>query len=284
MKRTASAVRKTSRRFLEGKRLNHSSSVPAVIALTLIMVVLIPGYSRADVCVFFTEYKIERQTPPMVNELVIFDPQARNNCGSGDVYYRVDFIPNYGTADYDPFNNFQTVQDFSLTGRLDHTFDQTGNWIGVVWASDTPYFSTPSAQPMAGGSIAVVPSGTDCSILLYKLEIAGMWTAPQVGDLVTIKATAGSGCGETIYYRFDLVPNYGTAEYDPNNNFQTLQDYSPDSEVNHVFRAAGSYIIHVWASNTRTVFTGSAPPRIGMSVTVEEGEASGEGGTGGGGG
>lgn len=71
-------------------------------------------------------------------------------------------------------------------------------------------------------------------------------------------------------HRFDLIPHYGTEQYDPDHHFQTLQDFYAKSTCTHTFTAAGSYMVVVWASDTAGIPTGIAPPWIGGSITVEE--------------
>jgi plastocyanin len=187
-----------------------------------------------------------------------------NAAGSvGDVYYRFDLIPNYGTNDYDPFNNFQTIQNFSESKSCTHTFTQSGGYIIVVWASPTASFPA-TDRPIIGGSVSVGGSG---SVSITALDMSTTGTL-QAGDSVTFTASGTSATGGDIYYRFDLIPNYGTNDYDPFNNFQTIQNFSKSKSCTHTFTQSGGYIIVVWASPTAS-FPATERPIIGGSITVK---------------
>jgi hypothetical protein len=180
------------------------------------------------------------------------------------IYYRFDLVPNYGTANYDPMNNWQTIQDFSTVKTCGHTFTETGSYVVVVWASlwqSIPF----GAAPIIGGSVTV---GDDSLVTRSGLDMNITGTL-RAGDSVTFTATAISSDGGDMYYRFDLIPNYGTSDYDPDNNYQTIQGFSAANTCTHTFNQAGSYIIVVWASATPSFPTDIPPPIIGGSVTVE---------------
>ena len=83
-----------------------------------------------------------------------FTASARNIAG-GDIFYRFDLIPNYGTSSYDPNNNYEVIQDFSTAGSCTHTFTEAGGYIIVVWASPTASIPTEETPQIIGGSIAV---------------------------------------------------------------------------------------------------------------------------------
>jgi hypothetical protein len=109
---------------------------------------------------------------------------------------------------------------------------------------------------------------TDCMVDITGLEIKLTATA-TVGDPVTFTASAISSCSGVINYRFDVIPDYGTDDYDPNNVFQSLQDFSTANICTHTFNESGGYIIVVWASPTLSIPTDIAPPIIGGSITIE---------------
>jgi hypothetical protein len=85
---------------------------------------------------------------------------------------------------------------------------------------------------------------------------------------VTFTATAAHSSGGEVFYRFDLIPNYGTDDYDPLSDFSTIQEFSNDSSCTHVFNEAGGYIVVVWASDT-TAIPAEFPAIIGGSIIVE---------------
>lgn len=88
------------------------------------------------------------------------------------------------------------------------------------------------------------------------------------GDTVTISASAVNRSGGPIYYRFDLVPNYGTSAYDPFNNWTMIQDFSTSNTCNYRFSSANNYIVVVYASSTMSIPTSGAASIIGGAVSV----------------
>jgi len=184
-------------------------------------------------------------------------------------YYRFDLIPNYGTSLYDPNNKFSTIQNFSNANTASYTFNETGSYIVVAWASPTNGFSSEYVQ-ILGGTVSVVDktdSGGTC-IQITGLDFSTGQEA-KTGDLVTFTADAVNMCSSTTYYRFDLIPNYGTSDYDPNNNFQTIQDFSTSASCAYRFSTAGNYIIVVRASTTPG-FPSETPPIFGGSIKVSD--------------
>jgi PKD repeat protein len=201
---------------------------------------------------------------PSAGESVTFTANGAVD-GEASAYYRFDLIPNYGTDSYDPANNWQTIQDFSTDSSCTYSFAQEGSYVVVVWASDSESIPTVNDPPIIGGSLTVGGEG-DTAITGLDMNITG---TPQAGDSVTFTASATNSSDGDIYYRFDLIPNYGTSSYDPNNNYQTIRNFSTGSNCTHTFTESGSYIIVVWASSTASIPTNTAPPIIGGSITVE---------------
>jgi hypothetical protein len=182
----------------------------------------------------------------------------------GNLYYRFDLVFNYGSEYYDPINYWQTIQDFSSDNTCTHTFIQAGSYVVVAWASPTTNIPG-GAPPIMGRSITV---GGDGGVLITNLDMDVTGTV-RAGDSVTFAASAVNSAGGDVYYRFDLIPNYGTSDYDPNSNYQTIQDFSTSGNCTYNFTESGSYIIVVWASSTASIPTDIPPPIIGGSVTVE---------------
>jgi uncharacterized protein YkwD len=197
-----------------------------------------------------------------VNNPMTFEVEAVNDC-PGDTYFRFDLIPNYGTDDYDPFNNWQIIRDFSDDRTATHTFTQAGSYILIARASCTQSLPT-GAAPLFGGAITI---GDDVSVRITGLEL-NLTSTVQTGDDLTFTASAVNDSGGDIYYQFGLVPNYGTDDYDPFNNWQKIRDFSDDNTATHTFTQAGSYILIVWASSTPALSTGAAP-LFGGAITVE---------------
>ena len=187
---------------------------------------------------------------------------SASNSEDGDVYYLFNLIPNYGTDDYDAFNNYETLQSFSTTNILSHRFSEAGSYILVVFASPTP--SLQSGAPIIGGSITI---GGDQKIHFKSLK-TNFSDNPRVGDQIKLTAEAINTDGSSVYYRFDLIPGYGTDAYDPYNNWETIRDFSTTNSVTHTFSQAGSYIVVVRASSKKEITEGAAP-MFGCSITVE---------------
>jgi hypothetical protein len=121
------------------------------------------------------------------------------------------------------------------------------------------------SRPML--TVQYTATETDCKVAITGLDM-NVTQALQVGDSVTFTASAINTCGEDIYYRFDLIPDYGTAEYDPA-NFENLQNFSQQNSLTRTFNEQGSWIMVVQASATEGFPTDPAIPIIGGSVTVE---------------
>jgi hypothetical protein len=184
--------------------------------------------------------------------------------GGGDVYYNFNLVPNYGTGDYDPNNVFQVLQPFSTARSCTHTFNETGSYIVVVFASSTA--TMPTTTPSIIGTSVTVGDSLTAAATGLSIVPSGI---PRVGDAVTFTANGLPLDGEQVYYRFQLVPDYGTDDYDPNNNSQMLQDFSTDSDAVYTFNQAGKYIVVVFVSATQGFTSVTADPIIGASVTVE---------------
>jgi hypothetical protein len=221
------------------------------------------GGGTAAPQVSFTGLRNDLTQTPTVGESVTFTASAVN-VDPGSIYYRFDIIPDYGTEAYDPLDNWQTIQAFSTATTCTHTFSEAGSYVIVVWASSTQNIPT-GAAPIFGGSVTV---GDDSTVVINSLNISPTGTL-QTGQMVTFTASAAHPTGGDIYYRFDLVPNYGTSSYDPNNNYQTIQDFSTNGTCTYTFTESGSYIIVVWASSTASIPTDMAPAIIGGSITVQ---------------
>ncbi len=199
---------------------------------------------------------------PQPGGMVIFTAGAKNS-EDEDVFYRYDIIPNFGTAAYDPVSGWEMIQDFSTTNVASYRFPEAGSYILVAWASPIPAIQ-PGAAPIIGGSITV---GGDQPVMLKGLK-TNFTDNPKVGQIVKLTATAVNNSGGEIYYRFDLIPNYGLATYDPDNHWETIQNFSTIDTTTHTFTKAGSYIVVVWASATKKIPQGAAP-MFGCSITVE---------------
>ncbi len=193
---------------------------------------------------------------------------SANSGGGGNTYYRFDIVPGYGTGNYDPDNNWQALSNFSLSASVTHAFSQSGSYILITKAS--PSLDYPGgAVPIAGCSIEVTE---DDETPAFPVVITGLSISPSrivsPGNTLTITAQAFNSEGGDVYYRFDIVPEYGTDQYDPNTNWQMLQDFSPSNTCAYTFSEAGNYIVVVKANNTPAL-AGGAAPIIGMGVVVQ---------------
>jgi hypothetical protein len=187
-----------------------------------------------------------------------------SNPGGGNVYYSFYIVPDYGTDSYDANTNSQMIQAFSTSNSCTHIFDQEGSYIMVLFVSDTAGFPSVSTTPILGGALTVGGEGV-VNMSRFERSPSG---PVQVGSSVTFTAGAVASGGGDIYYRFHLIPDYGTGSYDPNNS-EMLQDFSTSSSCTHTFTEAGSYIVVVFGSNTSGFPSISAIPIIGGAITIE---------------
>ena len=182
---------------------------------------------------------------------------------NGNVYYRYDIIPDYGTESYDPLTNWEMLQDFTTTSTVDHTFTQEGKYIVVARISSVQTLQQGVAT-LIGGSIAV---GEDSPVHITGLSIDATDTI-QVNQTVTFTATATHSANGTLFYRFHLVPNYGTDSYEPSTNWEILQDVSTNNSCSTTFTQPGSYVVVVFVSDTQAA-PNNDTPIIGSVITVD---------------
>jgi hypothetical protein len=202
--------------------------------------------------------------PPEVGDGVTFTAMAMTP-DLGAIYYRFDLVKDYGTTDYDPMTNWETRQNFSTSNFHTYAFTEPGIYVVIVQASSIPTIPV-DTTPLQAGATVTVGDDSSISITGWDMDLAGVPTA--TGVPVQFEAEAISAEEEDIYYRFDLIPNYGTAAYDPVNNYQTIQDFSTEDECTHTFTSAGSYVVRVWASFTPSIPEGAAP-MVGGTITIE---------------
>lgn len=212
--------------------------------------------------VFITDLSVTPAGDLQVGDTVNFNAQALSDDGAS-IYYRFDLISNYGTDQYDPFNGYQTLQDFSPAAGCSHTFNAAGHYIVIVYASTTTGFTGQVAAIM-GMSVSV---GMAAPVRMETIDI-GIIQSPKAGEPVTISVQADHLQGAGLEYRFDLVSQYGTSQYDPYNGYQTLQHFSGGSSITHTFTSPGGYIIVVYAVEAGQGF-GNATPIVGGSIFVE---------------
>ena len=177
---------------------------------------------------------------------VTFD--ANGFSSNGSLYYRYDIVPDYGTASYDPYTNWQMLQDFTTTSTCTHTFARDGIYIVIARVSSAQALRQ-GVAPIIGGSVAV---GDGSPIRFTSLSTDATDTI-QVNQTVTFTATATHPTGGTIFYRFNLVPDYGTDSYDPFTNWEMLQDFSTANSCSTTFTQPGSYVVVVYASETQSI-------------------------------
>lgn len=217
------------------------------------------GATMAEVQITGLDYDITGTTS--AGSQVTFTADAT---GAETIYYRFDLIPNYGTDDYDPFEGYTTLRDFSTGNTLTHTFTEQGGYVLIVYASASQGFSS-GVVPIVGGSVFIGPGHM---VHMNNLAWSGDGTA-SVGDTIAFTALGVSdNSSDDLYYRFDLVPAYGTAGYDPYNNYTTIQDFSTNRTCNHLFTSPGSYIVVVYVNNSPMLPVAMAPI-IGGSITVK---------------
>ena len=100
-------------------------------------------------------YSISMDCPAVLTTDSIFSFTVihYSDCPAG--YLRVDFIPNFDTPQYDPFNNYQILYDWNfITGPTQYrvTVYLPGRYICIVWYSPVPWF-VPDETAMYGWSV-----------------------------------------------------------------------------------------------------------------------------------
>jgi hypothetical protein len=181
------------------------------------------------------------------------------------LYCRFDLVPNYGTENFDPNRNYQTLQGFSASSSCTHTFTSAGSYIIVVWVSFNHEFAPGPALPIIGSSVTV---GGDNTVNFTRLE-RNPSSSIRSGSPLAFTAKAIIRSGGDVYYRFDLVRGYGSNEFDPVNNWEILQDFSTGDSCILTFGEPGNHVLVAWASFRRG-FPESTPfPLIGGAITVE---------------
>lgn len=123
-------------------------------------------------------------------------------------------------------------------------------------------FSIDSMSIQDGGS---APRKIGLAIVGLTFDVGGK---AKSGEPVIITASAVAPEGTTVYYRFDLVPNYGTPDYS-GFVYTTIKDFSPTNSIAHTFTQPGAYIIVVYASDVQGFPEGIAPI-MGGSIEVVE--------------
>lgn len=185
--------------------------------------------------------------------------------GDGTKYYRFDLVPSFGVEGYDPYNNYIVMQDFSESAICEYGITEPGDYIFTFYVSPTQGFQTP-LSPIIGGSVSI-DNQRKISVNSFSLDID---TAVTAGDTVVFSVDSVSSVeSDTLYYRFDLIPNYGKESYDAFNGYTTIQNWSTSNECAHVFDDANDYIVIAYVSD----FAGFQPdvtPIFGVSVHVGE--------------
>lgn len=186
------------------------------------------------------------------------------------IYYQFDLIPGYGTGTYDPYNTFSTIKSLSTENTCTYTFSEAGGYVLVVKASSGT--TLPSGTvPIIGKTLYVASEGEENTVPDLNQLTFDLSGPIKTGTQLTI--TSGSGSDNDLNYKFHVVPNYGTAQYDPNNNWSEMQAFSKSVSCQHPFDNAGDYIVVVFGSRDETIPSG-ATPLVGGSVTVNNTESS----------
>jgi len=74
--------------------------------------------------------------------------------------------------------------------------------------------------------------------------------------------------GGTVYYRFGIIADYGTGDYDPS-TWTPISEYTTGNSISHTFTTAGSYILTVTANHTPSE-PAEPKPMNGSSITIFE--------------
>jgi len=167
-----------------------------VIQAAVVLCMLLIGYGAAwadSACVVdFKSLDTGVSRRIYVNEPLTFTANAVSSC-DGNIYYRFDLIPNYGTDSYDAYNAYLTIQDFSVNNQTTYTFSEPGNYILAVFASPNPSLENIPAPSIMGGSITVMPAQSDTDVAVDVAQEVAMLTSTAANAYSTQDTTAISG-------------------------------------------------------------------------------------------
>ncbi len=111
--------------------------------------------------------------------------------------------------------------------------------------------------------------GDDTCVDLLKMLSLDVSGSHIVNTPMTITANAVNECGGTIYYRFGIVPNYGTGYY-VESSWTAISDYTTSNSLTYTFTEAGSYILTVTANSSPEEPDGAKPMFGGCITIIEE--------------
>lgn len=193
---------------------------------------------------------------------ITFTVTAVSDC-PGSVYYKF-FYQKINSGQNEPEAPWHVIQDYSNLNQCSYTFSQNGAYIVVVRAACNPD-NEPDTVAIIGKTLTI--GDAPQSIYFQEMKL----TAPDIietGQTVTLMATAATNDASAVYYRFDLVPDYGDAAYDPVNMWEMIQEFSTQNAAQIMFQNPGHYILIVKASNTPDLISGTVSI-AGLSVYVK---------------
>lgn len=92
---------------------------------------------------------------PRVNRPVRITATARHS-GDASLYYRFSVHPDYGTDHYTGIDwAGMTASEWVTENGIDYIFDRPGEFVVVVWVSDSTQGVRPDGVPIAGLSVRV---------------------------------------------------------------------------------------------------------------------------------
>lgn len=108
---------------------------------------------------------------------------------------------------------------------------------------------------------------TNCNVKIDGLTVTG---TRSVNQDITFKVSASTACNDTLYYRFSIHPDYGTAGYDGNHwSSMTSTEYVSSDSLTYKFTQSGNYIIVVWVVKSTANVDPVGVPIIGWSVQID---------------
>ncbi len=91
-----------------------------------------------------------------------------------------------------------------------------------------------------------------------------------VNQDVTFSVSASTACNDTLYYRFSVHPDYGSAGYDGTHwSSMTSTEYVSSNSLAYKFSQAGHYIVVVWVVKDTANSNPTGVPIIGWSVQID---------------
>lgn len=137
----------------------EKSFLRSILLSVVFLLAFMPGFAMATDCVVTPKsLQMNYTTMPKAGVPIDFTLDAVSSC-SGSLFYFFTYIPDYGSASYDAYNNWVNmmtgtqVVTFTPSNTVRYTFDTPGYYIVVGDVMPTEAF--PAVRNIIGTSVAV---------------------------------------------------------------------------------------------------------------------------------